>query len=82
VVVQDARGLAPDPEDADLWAEDLGLTYTVVADEGQAFFPAWDPEGILPVAYLIDEDGVVAWREFGGDLDAIEEQVSALLDAE
>lgn len=82
VVVQDAVGRPPDADDADLWAEDLGLTYTVVADVDEEFFPVWDPQNFLPVAYIIDADGVVAWYELGGDLDEMEEQVSALLYAE
>jgi len=54
----------------------------VLADVDGDFYPLWDPDGVLPVAYVIDQDGVVAWSEAGGagGLDEMEAQVVALLD--
>jgi peroxiredoxin len=81
VVVQDASGLPPDSDDAALWADGLGLTFPVLADEDGEFYPVWDPMGVLPMAYVIDQDGVVAWAEAGGagGLEEMEAQVVTLL---
>lgn len=53
----------------------------MLADVDGEFYPLWDPEGVLPVAYIVDRDGVVAWAEAGGSggLTEIEEQVVAIL---
>ena len=66
VVAQDGGGQLPDPEDAALWADELGLTFPVLADVDGEFFPLWDPLGVLPMAYIIDQDGVIVWAEAGG----------------
>jgi hypothetical protein len=60
------------------------LTFPVLADVDGEFYPLWDPDGVLPVAYIVDRDGVVAWAEAGGSggLTEIEEQVVAILGAE
>jgi hypothetical protein len=81
VVIQDAVGDTPVPEDAELWASELGLTYPVLADVDGEFFVVWDPKVVLPMAYIIDADGVVAWAEAGGSggLDEIEAEVTFLL---
>ncbi len=82
VVIQDGTGQLPDDDDAALWAEGLGLSFPVVADEDGSFQPVWDPDLVLPVAYVVDPDGVVAWGEVGGagGLEEMEAQVLALLD--
>lgn len=56
----------------------------MLADIDGEFYPIWDPEGVLPVAYILDRDGVVAWAEAGGSggLSEIEEQVVSILGAE
>lgn len=81
VVIQDGVGATPNVEDAELWASELGLTYPVLADVDGEFFPVWDPDVVLPMAYIIDADGVVAWAEAGGSggLAEMEEEVLALL---
>jgi hypothetical protein len=82
VVAQDAVGLTPDVTDAAMWGQELGLTYPVLADVDGDFFPIWDPEGVLPVMYLVDQDGVVVRAEVGGveSMDELEAQVAQLLD--
>ena len=82
VVIQDATGGVPDADDAAIWAEGLGLTYPVVADVDASFQPVWDPDLVLPVAYVVDRDGVVTWGEIGGagGLDEMEAQVLSALD--
>ena len=82
MVAQDASGGLPDADDAALWAEGLGLTFPVLADADGEFYPVWDPQGILPMAYIIDQDGVVTWSEAGGagGLAEMEEEVLGLLE--
>lgn len=79
---ENASGNVPDVDDAALWAEGLGLTYPVLADTKGTFFPTWDPDGVLPMAYIIDADGVIARAEAGGagGLDQIEATVLGLLE--
>ena len=74
MIAQDANGQLPVPDDAALWADGLALTFPVLADVDGEFYPIWDPDGVLPVAYIIDPDGVVIWAEAGGagGLDEIE----------
>jgi len=81
VVVQNAVGGAPTPDDAATWADGLALTFPVLADPTGSFFATWDPAGVLPVTTIIDADGVITWTEAGGvdSLDAIEAEITALL---
>lgn len=81
MVAQDASGGLPDASDAELWADSLGLSFPVVADADGTFFPLWDPQGVLPMAYIIDQDGVVRWSEAGGagGLEEMEQEVLALM---
>ncbi len=81
VVVQDARGDLPKPEHARQWAEQLGLTYPVLADPEGTFYEVWNPLQVLPVAYVVDSEGVVAWAKAGGagGLMEIEAQILRLL---
>lgn len=81
VVAQDRTGQTPDVEDAALWADGLGLTFPVLADVDGEFYPVWDPDGVLPVTYIIDQDGVVVWAELGGSggLDEMESLIVGLL---
>ena len=83
VVAQDGAGQIPDSEDAAEWADELGLTFPVLADADGTFFPIWDPELVLPVAYIIDQDGVISWAEAGGagGLPEMESQIVALLES-
>ncbi len=82
VLGENANGNVPDVDDADLWASELGLTYPVLADTDGQFFPVWDPDGVLPMATIIDQDGIIVWMEAGGTsgLDEIEATVVELLD--
>jgi hypothetical protein len=81
VVVHDTFGDTATEVSAGQWAQQLELSFPVFADTTGAFFAEWDPEGVLPVAYIIDRDGIVVWTQAGGssELEAIESQVSALL---
>jgi hypothetical protein len=81
VVVQDARGGPPTADDAALWAEQLQLSFPVLADPTGEFFEAWDPAGILPTSTIIDRDGVITWTEAGGagGLERIEAEILTLL---
>ncbi len=81
VVIQDAVGGPPDVDDAATWADGLGLTYPVLADVDGEVFEVYNPDVVLPLAYLVDRDGVVAWGEAGGtgNLDEIRDRVDALL---
>lgn len=82
VVGQDLQGGTPTQQDAVDWAEQLGLTFPVVADINGEVYPVWDPENVLPMTWLLDRGGVIAWENAGGvgDLSEIENQVQALLD--
>lgn len=81
VVVQGTTGAPSTAEDAALWVEYLELTFPVLADPTGEFFAAWDPEGFLPVIFIIDQTGVVVWAEAGGTggLDEIQEMFLPLL---
>jgi hypothetical protein len=37
----------------------------VVADTTGAFWAEWNPEGVLPVTYVVDRSGVVSWADYG-----------------
>ncbi|GEM_PF-2700048 len=83
VVAQDLYGDPPTPEVADLWAEYLELTYPVLADTDGAFWDTWNPEGILPIAYVIDPEGVIVYAKAGGgpnELTELEETIDGLLE--
>ena len=66
VVGQDRRGLTPTQQDAELWATELELAFPVLADVDGTFWPVWNPREVLPMAYIIDRDGVLVWKEAGG----------------
>jgi peroxiredoxin len=59
----------------------LELTFPVLSDPTGVFYETWDPDGVLPVSYIIDQQGMVAWAKAGGagGLEEIEAQVSTLL---
>ena len=65
-MIENLYGEVPTAEDAALWQEGLELTFPVAADVDGSFAPVWDPEGVLPMAYILDRDGVIIWREAGG----------------
>lgn len=46
------------------------------------FWPVWNPEGVLPVTYVIDRDGVISWADFGdsGALPELRQHVLELVD--
>jgi hypothetical protein len=58
------------------------VSFPVLFDASGSFFEVWDPAGVLPVSYMIDPQGVVAWADAGGaaNLDEIEAEVVRLLD--
>ena len=84
VVVQNGAGAPAGPEDAETWATELGLTFPVLADPVGEFYATWDPDEVLPVAYIIDEKGVVLWGEAGGagGLEEMEDQIKDALGIE
>ena len=81
VVVHDLYGDTATEVSADMWAKQLGLSFPVVADTTGDFFALWDPDEVLPLAYIVDRDGVIAWTEAGGtsELEAIDARVTQLL---
>jgi peroxiredoxin len=81
VVGQNAEGLTPDADDAQLFADVLGLSFPVLADSDGEFWPVWNPESVLPITIIIDADGEVVWNEAGGtsNIEGIEEMVLSLL---
>ena len=60
----------------------LGNVDAVIREATGAFYATWDSAGVLPVGYIIDTAGVVAWAEAGvvGEIEEIEGQVTALLE--
>ncbi len=56
VIVQDIAGETPTSDDAALWAEEMALSFPVLADSTGAFFPVWDPDGVLPITVIIGND--------------------------
>ncbi len=78
VVVQDEDGNLPSPDDAALWQDELGLTFIVLADVDGTFWPAWDPDGVLPTTTVVDADGVVHWYEAGGTAEE-QDQIEAIV---
>lgn len=77
--MQDATGGPPTYEDADLWAVGLELTFSVLADADGSFTPVYNPSERLPMAYIVDRDGVIVWNEAGGT-GSLEEMESVVLD--
>lgn len=65
VVGQDGTGGLPEAADAGVWADGLGLSLVVLADTSGAFWTEWNPEGVLPVTYVLDQGGVVTWADYG-----------------
>ena len=59
----------------------MELSFPVLADTTGEFFEEWDPLGALPMAYIIDQEGVIVWVEIGGSdaLEEIEEQILMLI---
>jgi len=84
VVGQDARGGTPDADDALEFAEELELSFPVLADAEGEFWPVWNPDSVLPMATILDADGVVIWSEAGGSsgIEEMAEIVVSLLAAE
>jgi hypothetical protein len=84
VVIQDSSGYPATAEDAALWADELELTFPVLADSTGSFNETWNPDLVLPMAYIIDKDGIVVWAEAGGagGLEEIKNQILMLLDGE
>ncbi len=78
VIVQDESGNAPTPDDAALWQDELGLTFVVLADADETFWPAWDPDGVLPTTAVADPGGRVLWYEAGGTTDE-QAQIEAIV---
>jgi peroxiredoxin len=80
VVVQDAVGAVPVVDDANIWADGLGLTFPVLADVHGEFYPIWDPEDVLPIAFIIDRDRVITYAEAGGSDEEFETLVIEALE--
>ena len=81
VVIQDSSGYPATAEDAAIWADELELTFPVLADSTGSFNETWNPDMVLPMAYIIDKNGIIIWSEAGGagGLEEIENQVLMLL---
>ncbi len=58
VSIQDSRS------DAEEFAEEIGVTYTIGFDEDNAVDDAYKPLG-LPASYIISGDGIIVERIFG-----------------
>ena len=43
----------------------MDLSIVVLADDAGEFWPVWNPEGVLPVTYVVDRNGVVSWADYG-----------------
>jgi hypothetical protein len=72
VVAQNSTGGLPTAADAGVWADGLDLSLIVVADTTGVFWTEWNPEGVLPVTYVVDRSGVVSWADYG-DSSVLEE---------
>jgi hypothetical protein len=64
-VAQNSTGGLPSAADAGVWADGLDLSLVVLADTTGGFWTQWNPDGVLPVTYVIDQSGVVSWADFG-----------------
>jgi hypothetical protein len=57
VVIQDSSGYPATAEDAALWADELELTFPVLADSTGSFNETWNPDLVLPKVVHILLDG-------------------------
>ncbi len=80
-MAQNGQGGPPEASDAALWAEGLELVLPTVAATDPDFWDLWNPEGVLPVAYIIDQRGVITWRDAGdsGGLPTMQAKIETLL---
>ncbi len=80
IVSEDVFGADPTVDDAANWRQSLDLQYIVVADVEGDVSPEWDRGGVVPMSYVIDQDGVITWFANGrGTLDEFTREVEALL---
>lgn len=83
MLVQDLNGESPTAEDAGSWKEALELSYPVLADADGEFFASYGSGQDVFVFYVIDRDGLIAWRATREDADTLEtirSEVEGLLD--
>ena len=80
IVAEDAAFRTPSVEDAAAWRSSLDLQYIVVADIEGEVAPDWDRGGVVPMSYVLDQDGVVTWFANGrGTLEQFTREVELLL---
>lgn len=65
VLIHDENQGAPSVEDAGRWADGLGLTFPVLADETGSTKATWQPLQGLPASWMLDADGVITWSHRG-----------------
>ena len=86
VLWEDLSGNPPDSADAEAWADQFGLTYTVLADTEGTWYDTWVvPTGAQFTTVVIDRDGTIVWKKIGETASADDEalaEVEALLAAE
>ena len=73
VLVQDLYGGTPAVEDAAEWKAGMGLTFPVLADVEGAFFSTYGSGQDVFVFYVVDRDGVIAWRALREGADTLED---------
>lgn len=80
VIEQNAAGAAPDAGDAAEWRDAFGLTIVVMADTDEAWADAYMRQKGEHGNYLLDQDGRIAWRQYGhAEPTDVEAEITALL---
>ena len=65
VVMENPVGALPDADDITGWGEEYNLTFPVLADDGSFMSGYLEPVGEAFSTYILDEEGKVAWVEYG-----------------
>jgi len=65
VVMENQLGDLPDADDITGWGEEYNLTFPVLADDGSFKSEYLEPVGESFSTYILDEEGKVAWVEYG-----------------
>jgi hypothetical protein len=72
VVMEDALGGPPTVNDAGMWTDAYALTYPVLADVDSSWSDAYLAEKANFATFLIDEEGVILWRELGEEVETFD----------